>query len=135
LIGVRSLWLNLFNNIRFINLAAKILRVCWRSKYEFSRKAKCDQNHIPVIVNLGRLKKTRDLFNIWASGYSPSGPISSQLSKVKGKSTYMFSSECMRISAFCSPACWLYLLKPGGERKSAYVWRKMYTLFYPDPQR
>jgi len=40
----------------------------------------------------------------------------------KGKSMYTFSAEHMRISAFRSPACWLYPLKPGGEQKSAYVW-------------
>jgi hypothetical protein len=44
----------------------------------------------------------------------------------------MFSAKCMQISAFCSPACWLYPLKPGGEQKSAYIWQKTYMLFYPD---
>jgi hypothetical protein len=45
---------------------------------------------------------------------------------------YMFSAKCMQISAFRSPACWLYPLKPGGEQKSAYICQKTYTLFYPD---
>jgi hypothetical protein len=54
--------------------------------------------------------------------------------KGKGKSTYMFSAERLRISAFRSPACWLYPLKPGGERKSAYIRQKTYTLIYPDPR-
>jgi hypothetical protein len=52
----------------------------------------------------------------------------------KGKSTYTFSTERMWISAFSSPTCRLYPLKPGGEQKSAYVRRKTYTLIYPDPK-
>ncbi len=55
------------------------------------------------------------------------------MNRGKGKSMYTFSAERMQISAFRSPACWLYPLKPGGERKSAYVQWKTYTLIYPDP--
>jgi hypothetical protein len=51
----------------------------------------------------------------------------------KGKSMYTFSAQRRQISAFHSPACWLYPLKPGGERKSADVQRKMYTLIYLYP--
>jgi hypothetical protein len=35
---------------------------------------------------------------------------------------------------FRSPPCWLYPLKPGGERKSAYIRQKMVALIYPNPQ-
>jgi hypothetical protein len=42
----------------------------------------------------------------------------------KGKLTWPFSAQRWQISAFRSPACWLYPLKPGGEQKSADVWQK-----------
>ncbi len=51
----------------------------------------------------------------------------------QGKSMYMFSAKRLRISAFSSPARWLYPLKPGGEQKAEDVRRKTYMLFYPDP--
>jgi hypothetical protein len=50
----------------------------------------------------------------------------------KGKSTYTFSAQRQQISTFRSPTCWLYPLKPDGERKSADVWQKTYTLIYLD---
>ncbi len=50
----------------------------------------------------------------------------------KGKLTWPFSAKHRWISAFCSPACWLYPLKPGGKQKFADVWRKTVTLIYPD---
>ncbi len=50
----------------------------------------------------------------------------------QGKSTYMFSTEHLPLSA-PPPACWLYPLKPGGERKAEDVRRKKYTLIYLDP--
>jgi hypothetical protein len=52
----------------------------------------------------------------------------------QGKSTYTFSAESLRISAFRSPARWLYRLKPGGEQKAEDVRRKTFTLIYPDPK-
>ncbi len=52
-----------------------------------------------------------------------------------GKSTYTFSAERLRISAFRSPARWLYPLKPGGEQKAEDVRQKMYTSIYPDPMK
>ncbi len=55
------------------------------------------------------------------------------LSKYQGKSTYTFSTERLRISAFHSPARWLYPLKPGREWKVEDVRQKTYTLIYPDP--
>jgi len=51
----------------------------------------------------------------------------------KGKLMWPFSAQHWWISAFCSPACWLYPLKPGGEQKSADVRQKTVTLIYPDP--
>jgi hypothetical protein len=51
----------------------------------------------------------------------------------QGKSTYIFSAERLQISAFRSPARWLYPLKPGGERKAEDVWWKIYTLIFLDP--
>jgi hypothetical protein len=38
-------------------------------------------------------------------------------------------------AAFCfpPPACWLYPLKPGRERKAEDVQRKTFMLIYPDP--
>ncbi len=36
-------------------------------------------------------------------------------------------------SAPCSPARWLYPMKPGGERKSADIRQKTVTLIYLDP--
>ncbi len=53
------------------------------------------------------------------------------VSSGQGKSMYMFSAERLLLSP--PPACWLYPLKPGGEQKAEDVWRKMYTLIYPDP--
>jgi hypothetical protein len=53
--------------------------------------------------------------------------------KGKGKLTLPFSAELVQISAPRSPARWLYPLKPGGEWKTAHVWRKTVTLIYPDP--
>jgi len=44
-----------------------------------------------------------------------------------------FSAQRQQISAFRSPAFWLYPLKPGGEQKSTDVRRKTVTLIYPDP--
>jgi hypothetical protein len=49
----------------------------------------------------------------------------------KGKLMWPFSAQHWRISAFRSPACWLYPLKPGGERKSTRVWRKTVMLICP----
>ncbi len=40
----------------------------------------------------------------------------------------------LNIGRFPHSACWLQPLKPGGDRKSADVRRKTYTLIYPDPQ-
>jgi hypothetical protein len=42
---------------------------------------------------------------------------------------------CSMLAGFCFPlpACWLYPLKPGGERKSADVGQKMFMLIYPGP--
>ncbi len=45
----------------------------------------------------------------------------------------MFSAKRLPLSAFRSPACWLYPLKPGSERKVEDVRQKTYTLIYPDP--
>ncbi len=53
----------------------------------------------------------------------------------KGKLTLLFSAERLQISAPRFPARWLYPLKPGGEQKSADVWRKTVTLIYLDPKK
>ncbi len=49
----------------------------------------------------------------------------------QGKSTYTFSTERLLLSA--PPACWLYPLKPGGERNAKDIQWKTYVLIYPDP--
>ncbi len=51
----------------------------------------------------------------------------------KGKGKLTFSAQHQWISAFRSPACWLYPLMPGGEWKSTDVQRKTVTLIYLDP--
>ncbi len=50
-----------------------------------------------------------------------------------GKSTYTFSAKHLGISAFSSPARWLYPLKPGGERKAEDVRRKRIRWFTRTP--
>jgi hypothetical protein len=51
-----------------------------------------------------------------------------------GKSTYPFSTERLRISAFRSLPSGSTHKSTGGEQKSADVPRKTYTLIYPDPE-
>jgi hypothetical protein len=48
------------------------------------------------------------------------------------KSTYTFSAERLLLSAFRSPTCWLYPLKPSGEQEAEDVRQKTYVLIYPD---
>ncbi len=54
--------------------------------------------------------------------------------EAEGKLMWPFSTQHRRISTFRSPACWLYPLRPGGERKSTDVWQKTVTLIYLNPR-